>query len=297
MSSVVLITGAGSGFGRLTAKTLLERGHTVVATMREPEAGHRTVAEELGGLAGASSGSVHVLELDVTSDESVEAAVAEALGRCGRIDVAVNNAGVSMSGPAEAFTATEMRTLFEVNFLGPQRINRAVLPSMREAGAGLLIHVSSTFGRFVVPFAAPYTATKWALEALAESYRLELAGTGVEVAIVEPGAFDTGHAERITPPADQARVSSQADLVELSGAMWAGFVDRLVARAPDPQDVADALVGLIEAPPGSRPLRLVVDRVGGGGPVEELNRTAQRLRTDFFEGVGIATALGGRLDS
>lgn len=294
MTKVVLITGASSGFGWLTSRTLLERGYDVVATMRQADGRNRAAAEELAAFAAGTAGSVLVLELDVTSDESVETAVSEALERLGRIDVAINNAGSSMSGLAEAFTAAELRDLFEVNLFGAQRLNRAVLPSMRAAGSGLLIHISSTFGRFVVPFVAPYTATKWALEALAESYSLELAGTGVDVAIVEPGAFDTGHAARIVPPADQERASSYGDISRVSGAMWASFVERLEAAAPDPQDVADALLGLIEAPAGSRPLRVVVDRVTGGGVVEDLNRTAEALGRDFFEGIGVAAPLAGR---
>ncbi len=291
---VVLITGAGSGFGRLTAGALLEHGHTVAATLREPDGRNRAAAAGLAELGAGSAGSLHLFELDVTRDESVEAAVGAAIERLGRIDVAINNAGLGMSGPAEAFTAAEMRALLEVNLLGAQRINRAVLPSMRAAGSGLLIHVSSTFGRFVVPFAAPYTATKWALEALAESYRLELAGSGVDVAIVEPGAFDTGHAARIAAPADAARAASLEPLAGVQAAMWGAFVERLEAASPDPREVAEALVRLIEAPAGSRPPRVVVDLVSGGEAVERLNRAAEELRAEFFEGIGVAGALAGR---
>ena len=290
-AQVVLVTGAGSGFGRLTVQRLLERGHTAVATMRSPGDRHRQAVGELEALAAAAAGELHVAELDVTSDGSVEAAVGSILERHGRIDAAVNNAGLSMSGMAEAFTAGEMRDLFEVNLFGAQRVNRAVLPAMRAAGSGLLVHLSSTFGRFVVPYVAPYTATKWALEALAESYRLELAGTGVDVLIVEPGAFDTGHAARIVPAADQERAESYGELTEVPGAMWGDFVAKLDAAAPDPGEVAEAIVGAVEAPRGSRPLRLVVDRVTGGGAVEELNRRTRELQDRFFDDVGIAEAL------
>ncbi len=293
---VVLITGAGSGFGRLTAGALLGRGYTVIATLREPAGRNRAAAEGLADLAAGAPGALQVLELDVTSDQSVEAAVGEVLDRLGRIDVAINNAGLGLSGLAEAFTAAEMRALFEVNLFGAQRINRAVLPAMRAAGSGLLIHVSSTFGRFVVPFAAPYTATKWALEALAESYRLELEGTGVDVVIVEPGAFDTGHAARIAPPADSSRAASYGPLAEVPGAMWGAFVGKLEAAAPDPREVAEALVRVIETPAGNRPLRVVVDRVSGGGAVERLNRAAAELGAEFFDGIGVAAALAGRRD-
>ncbi len=196
---------------------------------------------------------------------------------------------------AEAFTAAEMRDLFEVNLFGAQRVNRAVLPAMRAAGSGLLAHVSSTFGRFVVPFVAPYAASKWALEALAESYRLELAGTGVDVVIVEPGAFETGHAARIVPANDGDRAASYGELADVPAAMWAGFVARLEAASPDPRMVAVALVRAIEAEPGSRPLRVVVDPVTGGGTVEDLNRRSRELRERFFAEIGVAEALEDRV--
>lgn len=290
--AVVLITGAGSGFGLLTSKALVERGHTVVATMREPDGRHRQGAEELAAHAERASGSVDVLELDVTSDPSVESAVESALARHGRIDVAINNAGLSLSGFAEAFTAAEMAELFDVNLFGAQRVNRAVLPAMRAAGSGLLVHISSTFGRFVVPYVAPYTATKWALEALAESYSLELAGTGVEVVIVEPGAFDTGHASRIRFPGDEERAASYGELAEVPGRMWPAFVERMSAAAPDPREVADVLVETLELPAGERPLRVVVDRVTGGETPELLNRTTAELGDRFLEEIGVAGVLG-----
>jgi len=290
-SKVVLITGAASGFGLLTAKALLERGHRVAATMREPEGRHAGAVDELRSVADACDGTLHALALDVTDDASVEGAVAGVLERLERIDVAINNAGRGMSGFAEAFTAEEMRRLFEINLFGAQRVNRAVLPSMRAAGRGLLIHVSSTFGRFVVPFVAPYTASKWALEALAESYAQELAGTGVGVAIVEPGAFPTEHVTRIDAPADEQRVESYGDLAEAPGPMWGDFVARMEAAAPDPQAVATTLADLVEAPLGNLPLRHVVDQVTGGGGVESYNRAADHSRGEFFDALGIADSV------
>jgi NAD(P)-dependent dehydrogenase (short-subunit alcohol dehydrogenase family) len=287
----VLITGAGSGFGALSARALLTAGHRVFATMREPEKRNRPAAAELAAAAESGSGSLHVLELDVTSDPSVERAVAAALEREGRVDAVINNAGFGMSGFAEAFTADEMRRLFEVNLFGVQRVNRAVLPSMRAAGSGLLIHVSSTFGRHVVPFVAPYTATKWALEALAESYRHELAGTGVEVVIVEPGAFETGHAERILGPEDEERQADYGERGEVPLRMWGSFVDRMQAASPDPQLVADKMVELVEAPDGARPARVVIDPVTGGEVTRGLNTAGEEARGRFYRALGIFDVL------
>jgi len=287
---VVLITGAGSGFGALTARALLNAGHRVVATMRSPEDRNRSAAAELARIAG-STGSLRVLGLDVTSDASVESAVTEALEQEGRLDVVINNAGVGMSGFAEAFTAEEMRRLFDVNLFGVQRVNRAVLPSMRAAGSGLLIHVSSTFGRHVVPFVAPYTATKWALEALAESYRHELAGTGVEVVIVEPGAFETGHAERILGPEDEGRQAEYGERAEVPPRMWGSFVTRMQEASPDPQLVADKMVELVEASEGSRPPRVVIDPVTGGDVTRGLNSDGEEARQRYYRALGILDVL------
>lgn len=283
----VLITGAGSGFGRLTARALAAAGHTVFATLRDPEGRNAEAAADLRRLGGPAPGTIHTLELDVTDDGSVETAVARALELVDRIDVAVNNAGVGMSGFTEAFSAAEVRRLFEVNLFGVQRVNRAVLPSMREAGSGLLVHVSSIMGRLVIPFAGPYTATKWALEGLAESYRYELAGTGVEVTIVEPGAFVTGHAERISAPADERRSAAYGELTRRPERMWGRFVELLEEASPDPARVAAAIHELIELPAGRRPLRVVVDPMLGGSGPRAINRAAAAAQAELLATLGL----------
>ena len=183
MSKKVLITGASSGFGALTAKTLLSQGHTVVATMRNADTKNKQIAEELTGL-GAS-----IVELDVTSDDSVNSGVEKAIELMGGLDVVVNNAGIGVLGIQENFTIEDFKRLFEVNVFGVQRVNRAALPHLRKQGSGLLIHVSSLLGRMVLPFYGPYNATKWAVEALAENYRIELSGFGIDSCIVEPGGL------------------------------------------------------------------------------------------------------------
>lgn len=279
----ILITGTSSGFGLLTARTLVTRGHTVLATMRDAEGRNAAGAGELRDFAAGAPGRLHVLELDVSSEASVETAIGRALEIAGGIDVVVNNAGIGVGGHTEAFTLDQFRSLFEVNVFGVQRVNRAVLPSMRRAGSGLLIHVSSVMGRIVIPFGGPYTATKWALEGLAESYAHELRGTGVEVAIVEPGAFPTGVAERVLSPADEARTASYGTAADAPKKMWAGLMAMLEgAGAPDPQEVADAIVGLIEMPAGQRPLRTVVDPLMGGTGPATLNKTTDRIQSHLL---------------
>ena len=162
----VLITGTSTGFGFLAAKTLTQAGHTVFATMRGLEGKNRDNAASLRDATEAHDGTLHLIELDVTSDPSVESAVAKALELEGAIDAVVNNAGYGCSGYAESLTIDQFQALFDTNLFGVQRVNRAVLPHMRERGSGLLVHVSSAIGRMVFPFISAYLASKWALEGL-----------------------------------------------------------------------------------------------------------------------------------
>ena len=289
MSQTVLITGSSSGFGLLTARTLLEKGHTVFATMRDPSGRNAANAGDLHTFAAGTSGTLHVLDLDVTSDASVEAAVKQALDLEGRIDVVVNNAGYGSGGYAEAFTMDQFQRSFEVNVFGVQRVNRAVLPAMRGQGSGLLILVSSTMGRIVLPFAAPYTAAKYAVEGLAESYRYELASAGIDVVIVEPGGFGTNFLANMAPADDEARIASYGPLAEIPQQFWGGLGHLFEGEgAPDPQDVADAISHLIDTPAGSRPLRTVVDPMTGGEGPTAINQLTDQIQEQMLSGMGMS---------
>ena len=174
MASNVLITGASTGFGRDTAERLARRGHQVFATMRDVSGRNAKHRESLEQLASAERLQLRVLELDVTDEESVQRAVSSALEEAGHLDVVINNAGVATLGVSEAYTTEQFQRLFDVNVFGVQRVNRAVLPSMRQRRNGLLIHISSGAGRCAVPGMAAYCASKYALEAIADAYRFEL---------------------------------------------------------------------------------------------------------------------------
>src|SRR3977135_2044407 len=176
---VVLITGSSTGFGRLFAETLARKGHTVFATMRDPGGRNAKNASEIGTLAEKDSLPIYVLELDVTDDASVARAVDAAVAKAGRIDVAINNAGYYLSGLEEAVTTEQEQRLMDTNFLGPVRVNRAVLPHMRRQRNGGLMHISSGAGRVVLPSAGFCCASKFALEALAEAYSDTIAAQGV----------------------------------------------------------------------------------------------------------------------
>jgi NAD(P)-dependent dehydrogenase (short-subunit alcohol dehydrogenase family) len=180
-------------------------------------------------------------------------------------------------GLAETFTPAQMRQLFDVNVFGVQRVNRAVLPAMRAQGSGLLVHISSTIGRMLLPSMTPYCASKFALEALAEGYRYELAPVGIDSVLVEPGAFPTDIGANSLAPADPGRAAGYGPLAGLAEQMGAGMAQMFaIPNPPHPQEVADAVLRLVSTPAGQRSLRTVVDRMSGQG-AEALNGVAARV--------------------
>ena len=235
----ILVTGSSSGFGFLIARTLLNAEHTVFAAMRGLDHKNADNANKLKSQAAETNGRLHLLDMDVTDTDSVNAAVRQALDLEGRIDVVVNNAGYGLSGYAETVTEEQLTRQLDVNVVGVQRVTRAVLPAMRKAGKGLIVNISSVMGRLIFPFAAAYTASKYALEGLSESYRYELAGTGVDVAIIEPGGFGTNFAANMESGADTERLESYGALADMPGKLWGPFLEQLAADgAPNPQQVA-----------------------------------------------------------
>lgn len=279
MTTTVLLTGTSNGFGRLTALTLARRGHTVVATLRDTATRNRAAVDELRRHADNDKLALHVIDLDVTSDTSVAEGVAAAIARVGHLDAVINNAGVGLAGLAETTTTAQLAALFDVNVLGVQRVNRAVLPHLRARRSGLLVHLSSGLGRLVMPFVGPYAASKWAIEALAETYRYELKPAGIDVAIVQPGAFPTNFGAAMQIGEDQARAEGYGPLAN-GVAAFGENLKQMFAQpdAPDPQEVADAIVDLVEMPAGKRPARVVVDRFRGQGPtmLNDAHATVQR---------------------
>jgi NADP-dependent 3-hydroxy acid dehydrogenase YdfG len=180
---VWFVTGASSGFGRAITEAAVEAGDAVVAAARRPEA--------LDDLVAAHPDLVDPVALDVTEGAAVEAAVAGALDRHGRIDVLVNNAGRTQVGAIEETTDDELRALFDLHVFGPLALTRAVLPHMRERGSGAVVMMSSVGGQVVMPGFGVYCATKFALEAVADALVQEVASVGIKVLVVEPGAFRT----------------------------------------------------------------------------------------------------------
>ena len=282
----ILITGTSSGFGLLIARTLVAEGHTVHATMRDISGRNAHAAEELVAIAADQPGELVAREMDVADEASVNAACTDA----GPLDVLVNNAGIGVSGLAEAFTPEQYALLFDINVLGVQRTLRAALPDMRERGSGLVINVSSIMGRVIIPFANPYTASKWALEGLTEGYRCELLGTGIDVVSVEPGGFPSGMMARMITPADEDRVTSYGARAGLPEKVWAPFVEMLNGpKAPSPQIVADEVARIIALPAGGRPARVVIDPLTGGEGPEQINAVSDAVQTELNRMFGLET--------
>lgn len=238
--SPVLVTGATSGIGRRVATKLVAAGHEVVATGRAEPA-----LAELR--AGDDTGRLHVLPLDVTDGASVAAAVRacdRALG--GRpVRTLVNNAGYSQPGPIEQIREADMRALFETNVFGLVAVTQAFLPGMRAAGGGRVINVSSVLGRMVMPFLGMYSATKYAVEALTDALRVEVAPFGVEVVLVEPGPVRTAFADRAR---DQlAPYVAEESPYRPVYARLEEILQRMLANAAPADLVADRIVEVVAA--------------------------------------------------
>lgn len=286
MSKKILITGASGGFGALSVKSLLEDGHTVAATMRNIETKNKAIAEELSGLGA------HIVTMDVTSDDSVNAGVADAIEKMGGLDVVINNAGIGVHGIQETFTIDDFKKVFDVNVFGVQRVHRAALPHLRGQGSGLLILVSSILGRMALPFYGPYNATKWAVEALAENYRIELSGFGVDSVIVEPGGFPTSFMDALIYPSDSSQNESYGDMVHAPKAAFEGFAAALEQNPQqNPQLVADAIVELVNTPAGQRPVRTAVDKMGMGDAITPYNKQLDAVHEGVFGAFGMGDML------
>jgi NAD(P)-dependent dehydrogenase (short-subunit alcohol dehydrogenase family) len=281
---VILITGCSSGFGRLSAQTLARQGHIVFASMRDIGRRNATVRSELDDLAKSENLNLQVIELDITNDFSVKDAVTEVIDRAGRIDVLVNNAGVLYVGVTEAFTIEQVQRQIDVNFFGVIRMNRAVLPHMRRQGNGLLIHISSIAGRAVIPFFGIFNASKFALEALAESYRYELSGLGIDSVIVEPGPYGSNLIASNSEAEDRTRLAEYGNFAELPMKILAAYNE----YGRDPQEVADVIAQLIDTPAGQRPLRTIC---GLDFQVKDINKATEPIQRSIIEAAGLQSLL------
>lgn len=255
---VILITGTNSGFGWLTANSCAALGHKVYATMRDTNGRNADEAKKI-----SENPNIKVLDVDVTDGKSVTNAIAAIIDKAGRIDVVINNAGVYAVGITETFTENDVERIMDVDVTGAWRIIKASLPQMRKQGEGLIINISSVAGRFSFPFQTIYNAAKFAVEGLTEGLHYEVRPLGVDVVMIQPGAFPTEVWGKIQTGSDTAIISAYGDLAKVPEQIGAGVKQMFEAMKPNPQLVADAIVKLINTPNGKRPLRTVVDPATG----------------------------------
>jgi NAD(P)-dependent dehydrogenase (short-subunit alcohol dehydrogenase family) len=296
MSKTILVTGASSGFGAMTVRALADAGHRVYAGIRNTADRNRPAVDQAAQYAHEHGVDLRSIELDVSDQASVDAAVEAIIAESGRIDVLVHNAGHMVLGPLEAFTPEQLHEVFDVNAAATQRVNRAVLPHLREQGDGLLVWVGSTSTRGgTPPYIGPYFAAKAAMDSLAVTYAAEIARFGIDTTIVVPGAFTSGtnHFAHSGRPADTA-------VAEAYEARYAGLSEQVGARLAeitppdaDPTEVAAAIVRVVDTPKGKRPFRVHIDPSDDGA--ETVNHVGDLVRTAFYQRIGLDDLLSPRL--
>jgi len=293
MKKIILITGASSGFGRLTADALADAGHTVYASMRETTGRNAAQVTDIEKYARDRGVELSALELDVGSQASVDAAVAAIIAKHGQLDVVVHNAGHMVFGPAETFTPEQLADVYDVNVLSTQRVNRAALPHMRKQGQGLLVWVSSSSSAGgTPPYLSPYFAAKAGMDALAVQYARELTRWGIETSIIVPGAFTggTNHFAHSGRPADKARLAEyEAGPTKGLGEEILKAFAAIVPPDADASAVADAIVRVVSTPFGKRPFRVHVDPTQDGADV--VFAVMDRVRVEMLHRVGLADLL------
>jgi NAD(P)-dependent dehydrogenase (short-subunit alcohol dehydrogenase family) len=293
MKQVIVITGASSGFGRLTANALAKAGHTVYASMRETTGRNAAVVADVEKFARDNKVDLRALELDVGSQDSADVAIAKIVAEQGQLDVVMHNAGHMSFGPAEAFTPEQLAELYDINVLSTQRVNRAALPQLRKQGRGLLVWVSSSSSAGgTPPYLAPYFAAKAGMDALAVVYARELSRWGIETSIIVPGAFTggTNHFAHSGSPADRARAA------EYEAGPYAGFGEQImkafsaiVPPEAEAGSVADAIVKIVDMPFGQRPFRVHIDPTQDGAEVAFA--VIDRVRNEMLHRVGFSDLL------
>src|ERR1700756_3633448 len=296
MKKVIVITGASSGFGRLSANALAKAGHTVYASMRDTAGRNAPQAADVKKFAHDNKVDLRPIELDVSLEKSIEAAIRQILSEQGRLDVLMHNAGHMVFGPAEAFTPEQLAELYDINVLSTQRVNRVALPQMRKQRQGLLIWVSSSSSAGgTPPYLAPYFASKAGMDAMAVQYARELALWGIETSIIVPGAFTggTNHFAHSGRPADTQRVA------EYDNGPYKNFPDDVMkgfaSIVPPDADVAavgEAIVKIVDAPFGKRPFRVHVDPTQDGAEV--VNMVSDRVRAELLRRIGLTDVLTPR---
>lgn len=292
MSKTIVITGASSGFGAMTARHLADAGHTVYAGIRNTTTRNAEAVENARCYAFDHHVDLRAIELDVSDQNSVNAAIAAVIAEAGRLDVVVHNAGHMVLGPSEAFTPDQLAEVYDTNVLSTQRVNRAALPHLRAQNDGLLVWVGSSSARGgTPPYLGPYFAAKAAMDSLAVSYAAEVSRFGIETSIIVPGSFTTG-----TNHFARAGHAADTTITEDYDQRYAGLTDhvtrRLAELAPavqDPTEVARAITRIVDSEKGERPFRVHIDPARDGA--EEVFDLGDRIREDFYHRIQLGDLL------
>ncbi|TDE10788.1 SDR family NAD(P)-dependent oxidoreductase [Dyadobacter psychrotolerans] len=285
----IILTGSSSGFGMITAQVLAKSGHQVYATMRNIHTSNADTAKNLRHWAEQQHVNIQIVELDVTSDVSVEKAVREILSHSeGKIDVLINNAGSAFIGLNETLSATQTDQMFQINVIGVDRMIKAVLPFMHLQKNGLIITLSSVASRQPIPIMGAYGATKAAVDALSVSYYYELMSSGIDVAIVQPGAYPS------TDIFTRQAIPANPDSEKYYGADMRKFKASVVnlftpgPENPDTAEVAGVIAELIGQEKGQRQLWTIIN----GGPladsISETNQSIRQIVDTILYAAGVA---------
>lgn len=255
----VLITGSSNGFGYLTTLSLARKGYHVWATMRDVNGKNKAKKEAFEAVAIKENISITVGELDVTSNKSTNDLADRIRKETKGLDVLINNAGIMYVGITEAYSLEQAQEQFDTNFFGVIRTSKTFLPMLKKATDGQIINISSLAGRLVFPFFGIYCASKFALEAYSESLKYELKPFGVDVSIIEPGPYPSGLLYSGPKEEDTITLENYGEMAGIPKAMLQNFEQFYKSdEAPNPQEIPDAIVNLIELKKGNRPIRQAV---------------------------------------
>lgn len=283
----IIVTGSASGFGLLFVQTLAKKGHTVYATMRNVNTKNAAAAQSLKDWAEENNADIRVVELDVTSDESVQKAMAEITEETGQIDVLINNAGLLMWGLSETLSTTQVEQVFGVNVFGADRMNKAVLPYMHQQNSGLIIHLSSGLARLHLPYLGAYSAAKAAIDTLAETLHYELSKTGIDSIIVQPGVYPTTDLLSKLIPADNPSAEQKYGEFGSKIKQGIGYLFANTPESPDPIEVAHLIAEIMEAPHQERKLWTAIGLGAGQPAVEGINESTHQFSSHVQSALGM----------
>lgn len=285
LKKTILITGASRGIGLLAAHALAANGHSVYAGMRDVSGRNAAAASEMNLLAKDSAFDLTPIELDVTDEDACHNAV-NTIEAKAPLDVLVNNAGIMPVGLTEAFTMQQAEAVFDVNVYGIMRMTRAVLPAMRQRKSGLILNLSSSAGRFGMPFFGIYCASKWAIEAYSEALHNELETFNIDNVLIEPSGHGTDLVKTAPAPADTHRLSDYGDLAAGRDRLLGMFGNlfKTDTTLTDANNVADVIKDLVNMT-GPRPIRVQVGQDMGVTAVNEAVAPIQEKLIDMLKPV------------